>query len=217
MDNVASPGGIFYFNLLASQSKMTLYYKNAIADSLKYDFVFSPARARMSHFEHDYSSATDVQSQLSDSTNGTDKVYIQSMAGVKTKIRFPHITDYIKDGMIIINKAEVEITVAESSTDHWAAPSKLLLLGVDSVGNALFLADQFEGSSYYGGDYSSSTRKYKFNIAYYLQNILTGKTKDYGLYLAVSGGSVQANRAIIYGGTSPISKMKLNLFYTKPN
>ena len=138
------------------------------------------------------------------------------MAGVKTKIRFPHIMDYIKDGMITINKAEVEITVADSSTDHYDAPAKLLLLAVDSAGNPLFLADQFQGSSYYGGDYNSSTRKYKFNIAYYLQNVLTGKTKDYGLYLAVSGGSVQANRAIIYGGTSTISKMKLNLFYTKP-
>jgi len=211
-------GGIFYFNLLGAKSRMTLYYHTATTDSLKYDFIFNVARARMSHFEHDYmTTSTPVQLQLSDSTNGTDKVYVQSMAGVKTKIRFPHLTDYIKDGMIAINKAEVEITVAENSTDHYAAPARLLLLGVDSVGNALFLADQFQGSSYYGGDYSSSTRTYKFNIAYYLQNILTGKTKDYGLYLAVAGGSVQANRAIIYGRTSTISKMKLNLFYTKPN
>ena len=224
VDNVSSPGGIFYFNLLASQSKMILYYNKGFGgpnftDSLHYDFPFSVAKARMTHFEHDYSAASTpaVQSQLNDSTNGTEKVYVQSMAGVKTKIKFPHITDYIKDGMIVINKAEIEITVADNSTDHWGVPDKLLLLGVDSAGNALFLADQFQGSSYYGGDYISSERKYKFNIAYHLQNILKGKTKDYGLYLAVSGGSVQANRAIIYGGTSPISKMKLNLFYTRPN
>jgi hypothetical protein len=222
-DNITTQGegAVFYFNLLANQSKMTLYYQRGVGgpgfqDSLKYDFIFSSIRARMTNFSHDYSS-TPVQSQLSDSTNGTEKIYVQSMAGVKTKIRFPHINEYIKDGMIAINKAEVEITVADSSTERLAVPPKLLLLGVDSVGGPLFLADQFEGEFHYGGSYNSSERKYRFNIARYLQNILTGTTKDYGLYLAISGGSVQGNRAIIYGGTSSISKIKLNLFYTRPN
>jgi hypothetical protein len=216
VDNVLSAGSILYFNLIAARSKMTLYYHTATTDSLHYDFAFSLSHARMSNFYHEYA-ATPVFNQIQDSTNGTEKVYVQAMAGVKTKIRFPNITDYIKDGMIAINKAEVEITVSDNSTNHWAAPVKLLLLGVDSLGNAVFLPDQFQGTAYYGGDYNSSTRKYKFNIAYYLQNILTGNTKDYGLYLAVSGGSVQANRAIIYGGTSTVDKIKLNLFYTKPN
>ena len=215
-DKVTAAGGIFYFNLLAGLSKMTLYYHTASTDSLKYDFIFSPFYARISHFEHNYT-ATPVQAQLSDSTNGTDKVYVQSLAGVKTKIRFPHFMDYIKNGMIAINKAEVEITVADSSTSHWGPPAKLLLLGIDSVGNPLFLSDQYVGSSYYGGDYNSSTRKYKFNIAHYLQNVLKGNSKDNGLYLAVSGGSIQANRAIIYGAASGTNKIKLNLFYTKPN
>jgi hypothetical protein len=223
VDSVLSRGGIFYFDLLASQSKMTLYYNRGAGgpgfqDSLHFDFPFAASRARMSHFSHDYGFPvmTPVQQQLNDSTNNDSLVYVQSMAGLKTKIRFPHLMDYIKDGMIIINKAELEITVAENSTGHFAAPAKLLLLGVDAAGNALFLADQFEGAAYYGGDYNASTRKYKFNIGRHLQNVLKGTTSDYGLYLAVAGGSVQANRAIIYGGSSAISRMKLNLFYTKP-
>ncbi|MBK5285849.1 MAG: DUF4270 domain-containing protein [Bacteroidia bacterium] len=215
-DNAMNDGAILYFNLFASQSKMTLYYHNAINDSLHYDFIFSSTSARMTNFNHDYTT-TPVAAQLSDSANGTNLVYVQSMAGVKTKIRFPHIMDYINDGMIAINKAEVEITVSDSSTAHWAVPPKLLLLGVDSVGTPVFLPDQFEGAFYYGGDYNSTERKYKFNVARYIQNILLGKTKDYGLYLAVSGGSVQANRAIICGATHSSSRMKLNLYYTRPN
>jgi hypothetical protein len=203
-DSITSGGGIFYFNLLASQSKLTLYYSSGADDSLSFSFIFTTQSARMTHFQHDYSMSP-VQQQLNDSTFGDSLVYVQSMAGVRTKIRLPNLQNFISNGMIAVNKAELEITVTDNSDNRLAVPDKLLVLGSDANGTALFLPDQFEGTLYYGGTYNSSTRKYKFNIARYIQNVLTGTQTDYGLYLAVSGGVIQANRVILAGATHPIT------------
>jgi hypothetical protein len=215
-DPVISGGGIFYFNLLALQSRLTLYYQNTTADSQSFSFVFTSQSARMNHFVHDYSGSP-IQQQLNDSTNGDSLVYVQAMAGVKTKIRFPNLKSYVERGMIAVNKAELELTVTDNSDNHLAVPDKLLVLAIDANGTPVFLPDQFETSSYYGGTYKSSERKYRFNIARYVQNILTGDSQDYGLYLAVSGGAIQANRVILSGGSHPNYRLKLNLHYTKPN
>jgi hypothetical protein len=214
-DPVISGGGIFYVNLLTSLSKLTLYYSSGADDSLSFSFPFTTESARMTHFAHDYS-LSPIQQQLNDSLNGDSLVYVQSMAGVKTKIRFPNLKNYISNGMIAVNKAELEITVTSNSNNRFAAPDKLLILGVNADGKPVFLPDQLESSSYYGGNYSSSDRKYKFNIARYVQNVLAG-IPDYGLYLAVSGGAVQGNRVILGGSTNPAYRMKLNLFLTKPH
>jgi hypothetical protein len=217
-DPVNSGGGIFYFNLLDPQSKLTLYYQNSVADSQSFSFVFTTASARMTHFDHEYlSPLTPVGQQLADSTHGDSLVYLQSMAGVKTKIRFPNLKNLIAGGMIAVNKAELEITVADNSDNRLAVPGQILVLGIDVNGTPVFLPDQFEPSAYYGGVYNATTRKYKFNIARYVQSVLTGRLQDYGLYLAVSGGVVQASRAIFCGATNPTYRMKLNLYYTKPN
>ena len=213
-DSITSNGAIYYFNLLAGQSKLTLYYSSGADDSLNFSFVFTTESARTTHFNHDYSLSP---IQFNDSITGDSLVYVQSMAGVKTKILLPNLMNFISNGMIAVNKAELEITITDNSDNRLAVPDKLLVLGIDASGTPLFLPDQFEGSSYYGGTYDAATRKYKFNIARYIQNILTGDQQNYGLYLAVSGGVVQANRAILAGGSHPTYRMKLNLYYTHPN
>jgi hypothetical protein len=215
-DSINTNGGIFYINLLSSQSKLTLYYSSGATDSLSFSFVFTTESARMTHFNHDYSMSP-VQQHLNDSTYADSLVFVQAMAGVKTKIRFPNLQNFISNGMIAVNKAELEITVADNSDNRLAVPDKLLVLGIDANGSPVFLQDQFEGSAYYGGTYDATTRKYKFNIARYVQSVLTGVQPNYGLYLAVSGGVVQANRVILGGGTHPNYRMKLNLYYTRPN
>lgn len=218
VDPVLSGGGIFYIDLLAAQSRLTLYYENSVADSQSFSFLFTTQSARMVHFDHEYlSPLTPVGQQLADSTHADSLVYVQAMAGVKTKIRLPNLKNFISHGMIAVNKAELELTAADNSDNRLATPAKLLVLGVDASGNPVFLPDQFESTTYYGGTYDPTTKKYKFNIERYVQNVLTGRQVDYGLYLAVSGGVVQANRVILKGATNPVSRMKLNLYYTKPN
>lgn len=213
-DSITNRGGISYINLLALQSNLTLYYRSDTTHHV-FNFIFSVSSARTTHFVHDYT-GTPVQQQLNDSTFADSLTYVQSMSGVKTKIRLPNLKNYITNGMIAVNKAELEITVADNSDNRLTVPDKLLVLGINESGIPVFLPDEFESSGYYGGTYDATNRKYKFNIARYVQEVLTGDLQDYGLYLAISGGVVQASRVIIGGRTNPTYRIKLNLYYTKP-
>ncbi len=219
-DPVLSGGTISYFDLYSSYSKLTLYFKKSsdLATPLSYDFSLYSA-IRVNHQEHTYNgTATDVGHQLQDSMFRDSLNYIQAMAGVKTKITFPYLKHFTDSGKIVVNKAELEITVQDQSTTTFDAPSKLLLVGIDSLGTSYLITDYFESVSYYGGSYTSSNRTYKFNIARHLQGILDGRISDSGLYLLVSGAVVQANRVIISSGKNSSYPMKLHLFYTKlPN
>ncbi len=218
-------GNILHFKLADAQSKLTLYYHNSSDpnnDSLKYDLGLNSV-GRFSHFTHDYSGVdASLHAQLSTSPPPQNEtVFIQGMAGVKTDIEFPYIMNWIKSGLIAVNKAELVIKVDIGLTpnyqlDTFAAPTRLVLFGVNDDGTNYLLPDYSEGDSYFGGTYNSTTHEYRFNIARYIQQILTGKRKNNGLQLLASGGAINANRVVIGGGASSSAyRMKLNISYTK--
>ncbi|MCX6290162.1 MAG: DUF4270 domain-containing protein [Bacteroidetes bacterium] len=216
--NIPGKGSISYFDLYNNPySKLSLYYHNVTTgeDSLHYDYYLTGA-IKSNYQEHNYfGAATDVGHQLQDSTYNDTLNYIQSMAGVKTKITFPYLSHFIDSGKVLINKAELDITVQAGSGDDYSPPSKLFLVSVDSAGNPNFLIDYFEGASYFGGLYNSSKSTYTFNIARHLQKILDGKITDHGLYLLVSGAVVQANRVVVGSSRNTKYPMKLKVSYTK--
>jgi hypothetical protein len=77
------------------------------------------------------------------------------------------------------------------------------------------LPDANEGDSYLGGSYNSTTQEYRFNIARYIQQVLTGEKNNNGLYLLAGNGSINANRVVLGGAGSSTLPMKLNITYTK--
>ncbi len=218
-------GNILHFKMADVQSKLTLYYHNTsepLNDSLKYDLALGSV-ARFSRFYHDYSPGN-IDISLAAQLGGSpplqnDVVFIQSMAGVKTKIETPYIMNWIKSGPIAINKAELVIKVDLGATyqlDTFAAPARLTLFGINDDGSNYLLPDYSEGDSYFGGTYNSSTHEYHFNIARYIQQVLTGKRKNNGLELMASGGQINAHRLVIGGGgSSSAYRMKLNISFTK--
>lgn len=208
-DKVFSNGAIIYYNLLSSESKMTLYYN----DSLSYDFVIDNECARINLFEHDYSS-TSFYTHINDTTFEDSVVYIQSMGGVKAKIKFPFISNWLDSCAISINKAELVIKVENNTTDVYAPPSKLLLTEIiDDEGGIALLDDQFVSEDYFDGNYDSESKTYKFNIARYIQQLIDGK-EDFGLYLFPADNRVSANRAVLTSGKHS-NKMKLLITYSK--
>ncbi len=216
-ENVSGKGAISYFDLTSAYSKLTLYFHNVTTakDSLHYDFYFSNTQT-VNHHEHFYNgTATDVGHQLMDPTFNDSLNYIQSMAGVKTKITLPYLNHFTDSGSIVINKAELDITVQAGDVGLYTQPSRLFLVAIDSAGQSNFPADYFEGASYFGGGLSSTNRTYKFNIARQLQKIIDGKIADYGFYLVVTGSVVQGNRVVIGSSKNTTYPMKLRLFYTK--
>lgn len=213
-----SGGGIITYNPNTSLSGMTIYYTDSSGSTLSkktISFLMSDA-ARCNHFEHDYS--TSVVGNIFPKISA-DKGYVQAMAGLRTKVTFPFINSLIAAMPIAINKAELVITLEPNSTSSLAAGSSVGLAKSDSVNSLTFLSfDQIvEGGSYFGGTLSNNT--YRFNIARYLQQVLSGDIKDYGLFVLPSNSGTTPNRSVFGGGAnaSQSLKLKLQLTYTKLN
>jgi hypothetical protein len=137
------------------------------------------------------------------------------MAGLKVKVSFPTLKNFLDSGNILINKAELQITAPAGTDDLYLVPDDILMAAYDSSGGLTYMSDFFDPLITFGGTYSPTTRTYKFNIARHLQRILTGKLDDYGFSLNMVSSVVQANRLIIGNSKNSSAKMKLNLFYTK--
>ncbi|MDQ3049310.1 MAG: DUF4270 domain-containing protein [Bacteroidota bacterium] len=212
--NVVNGGGlILSFNLKASMSKLTVYYRNAgNPTTISANFEINSECPRFNNYEHDYTTA--IFGAVFP-VSGNDKLYIQSMAGLKVRFSFPYIKNFASNGAVSINKAELVIPVLDNAapyTNHQA----LLTFGVNDKGAEAIIPDILESSSYYGGAFSTITSDYKFNIGRYVQRLISGKiATDYGLSLVSSGGAVNAFRTIIPGTTGSGNKIKLRLTYSK--
>ncbi len=212
--NVVSGGGLIVsFNLQASMSKLTVYYRNASnPTTINANFEINSECPRYNHYEHDYTNATFGNVFP---VSGNDKLYIQSMAGLKVRFIFPYIKNFASAGAVSINKAELVIPVQDNAAPY-VNHQALLTFGVDDKGSEAIIPDILESSSYYGGSFSTTTGDYRFNIGRYVQRLISGKiATDYGLSLVSSGGAVNAFRTIIPGTTGTGNKIKLRLTYSK--
>jgi hypothetical protein len=225
---VGSGGSIIYFDLMSSVSGMTLYYHNATDDSLKFTYTINSNCARFGKFTHDYSLASPAfRAQVldKDTTFGKSICYLQSLAGVKTFIRFPNIKNFYTDHKIAVNEARFFMSGLELNPFVGAA-STLVMVKKDSTGGYNLLKDQLNGSDYFGGTYDKNSRGYWFRITESIQDLMRSTMdstfRDYGFELYVSGGSVNAQRVVL-NGTSPLNpellakRMKLVITYTKLN
>ena len=202
----ANGGGILYFSPTNAATKMTLYYHEG-TESKSYSFTLSGG-ARVNHTSHDYTNSN-AGTQLANPTVQYDVNYLQPLAGLKTQLSFPFLKHFTASGSILINKAELVITVVSDTL----APDNLLLLARNSSDKFEFPIDYYERS--YGGGYSPTAKTYTFGITRTIQRILTGTITDYGYTLNILGSMIAGNSAAIGSGEAPNSQMKLKLYYTK--
>ncbi|HIA06708.1 MAG TPA: DUF4270 domain-containing protein [Flavobacteriales bacterium] len=208
------PGGIHYLDINSSSTLLTLYYN----DSMSFDFEIDGESAWTNRFHHNYD-GTEIGAQLDDPSLGDSLVYVQASAGVMVKIEMPHITNWVKEQKIAVNKAELVLKVHDDGTlDTYTVPDNLFILG---AGENTVVTDQFEGATHFGGTYDAANKTYSFNIARYVHELLyEGRSND-GLYLIVpnnlltSGSVVSANRVVLGGPGHSTLGMKLNIIYTE--
>ena len=216
-------GAILAFDLVAVNSRMSIYYSNDDeGDSLSYNFTISTGNARFMNFEqYGYDNAdASFKSQVinGDTALGDEKLYMQAMAGVKVRFKFPFIKDWGTEGAIAIDEARLVIN-NYNPDDEFAAPGELVVLQLNNDGTAAFIPDQFEGTGFYGGQYDAETGEYFFRISRYVQSLLTEEAENYGMELVVSGGSLMPNRSQLVGpNPNPVNdlskRLKLKIIYT---
>lgn len=229
-------GNIMRFKL--DESKMILYYHNDDTTKQHFEFNLSSV-AHFVHFDHDYSYGINVSlsKQLMNDFSDASVTFVQAMGGVKTKILTPYLLNWIDSGAIAINKAELIVKAADGKLpntfgpktysppfntslyqlDTFSAPITLVIGGINDDGTGYSLPDATEGSSYFGGNYNSSTQEYRFNIARYIQQVLDGQRHNNGLYLVVPPlvANAYAPRVVLGGSAPGPYQMKLNITYTK--
>ncbi|MBL0339664.1 MAG: DUF4270 domain-containing protein [Bacteroidetes bacterium] len=205
-------GCVMSFNLLAAMSKMAFYYKNGTdTTQIKAYFEVNSGTPRFNHFEHDYTLA-DFGNTFP--VSGADKLYVQSMSGVKVRLKFPHIRNLSAISAVSINKAELVLPVEDNTL--YRNHTNLIVFGVDSAGAEALIPDLLESSSYYGGAYSATDKIYKFNIGRYIQRLVSDPSKDdFGISLVSSGGAINGFRTIIPGTVATGSKIQLRITYSK--
>lgn len=230
------PGGVAFFNL-SDSSRLEVYYKTqtgAVIDTTIHTFPIENNTAPViADFKHDYT-GTNIITQLNNPVSQYNFTYVQGLAGLRTRIRFPYIDKLKSLGNITINKAELVISV-EGGTDTYKPAPRLLLYRTDIAEQRQFIPDFSTDAAVsmtdadFGGFYDAVNKRYKFVITTYIQDILKGKLKQYDTFVAPvsadynrSAGPVvsgtTASQSVIGSGKAGVSyKMKLNIVYSQIN
>ena len=240
--NSTGTGGIMFFDLTGTNSRIELYYKrnnattptnrDTIATTLPIVSGSYPVAATI---KHTYPVA--LANEIADNSNKQyDVTYLQGLGGLRNKISFPYLQKFydnfgVKAGTrIIINKAElvVDLSSGTDAAPYFAAP-RLSLYRYDIAGRRINLPDNSSTDSryspYFGGYYDLVNKRYTFLVTAYLQDLLDGKTTDYGTYLSTSSSSefdltpplTSAARSVIGSKKNTTNKIRLNVFYTVIN
>ena len=228
-------GGIFRIKA----DTLAVYYKvtnGTKIDTLVANLLVTSSAAQI---QHTYSTA--IQTDLNNTTSSGSTIYLQGLAGLRTKISFPKFlanlrSDLLKrDSDIVLNRAELVVTPDPGSTIPYAPAPKLIMYRLDIAHQKFSLEDnspsdpRSSGVSTFVGRYSKITKQYHFILTAYLQDLLLKRTIDYGAYIATadtvavaSGVNIYANppqtaaRTVAIGTdkSSPY-RIKLNVIYTK--
>ncbi len=214
--------GIMGFNLNAAITGLTVYYTN-------YDSTSNEDVSRFYTFAPGSSSAktTFVQTEFSEEvTNaingsvaaGDTAAYIQGLAGPNIRIDIPYATDLQN---VIVNKAELSLTVANPDDMLRRTPVQVLGATRDSEGAYRSIADVALALSrnnlfLFGGQPEESedgTTVYNFNISTVLQSLIEGETEP--IYLRMFSKQERVTRMKVYGPKHSMHPAELTLVYTR--
>jgi hypothetical protein len=178
-----------------------------------------------------------VVTELNNSNKSRDIIYLQGLAGLKAKIGFPYLKNIIATvgSNVVVNRAELVVSPVPGSTIPFGAQPKITLYRYNISKQVIELPDastadpRSGGGGTFGGFYNTTDKKYHFIVTAYVQDLINGKTQDYGTYLAsvdttnktsvdINPTTQTAARTIAVGTdkNSPY-RIKLNIIYTKIN
>lgn len=229
-------GGIIFFNLQSTVSALEIYYKTPNGAAIDTNVATFKA-VGASEIKQTSTPLVQTQVALQNPSVATSfpTVYVQPMAGLRTRLRFPYLTKLKEKGNISINKAELVISVINAADNIFKPAPRLTLYQLDIAGqrkpvpdNAIGLDNRFLDERIFGGFYNATNKTYTFNITSYIQDLINKPIVQYDTFIApidlpltgrsnISAAATTAARAILGGKDHPDSPIKLKLTYTRPN
>lgn len=222
-------GGIFMFDT-SELPKIEIYYRAVNGSIIDTNMVTLASTTRAAEIKHIYSTA--IQTELANTNTSRNVFYLQGLAGLRAKIKFPYLKKIIEKvgSDIVLNRAELVVTPVAGSAIPFAPVPQIMMYQYDLAHQRIAVQDitnDSRASGYnFGGLYLSATNDYHYNITAYVEDLLRGKTIDNGTFLGVvdiSNGQLSYNvtsttaaRTFAVGSdqTSPY-RIKLNIIYTK--
>ena len=204
----------------ASISGLKVYYHTSSADSLTLLFGIN-ANGTVSHFSHNFTGSKVLQA-INNSTGNDSVIYVTGNAGVRGKLYIPGLSN-LKN--IVINRATLTLKDVDlkDTASLFSPPTNLLLTRYDaSTKTGYSLEDLTEGSPVYGlsselyyGGIRNHDGSYTFNIARYLQKLISGTYTNDGFFVEMYNAAQRPYQIVLGGGNNYSKKIKLKISYTK--
>jgi hypothetical protein len=208
-------GAIVNMDLLSTISNLTIYYN----DSLSKDLLINENSPRFNAHDHNYmGTALGWQFGLK---QHRDTCYAQSMGGVKTFFKVPHILNVVKNANgrpVAVAGAELTIPVLPgAATAQYGLPLEVFFVTADSAGKNFTLPGGILVG--YAGRYNSTKTAITVNLSAYYQSIFnayreTGVARDYGLYIVPSYNYAGMERIVLNTAKFAAAPAKLKLTYS---
>ncbi|HEX7367107.1 MAG TPA: DUF4270 domain-containing protein [Pelobium sp.] len=224
-------GGLFSFDTnTAGASRLDIFYKTTssagVIDTLLNSFNITNGNAA-TELTWDMD-GTAVKTELESTAKNSTSLYLKSLGGTQVKVQFPYIEKLKALGEnVTINRAELVFYIENPQTNNSYAPlSRLRTYRWDIAQRPQYIPDESPsdprnlGSGFVGGFYNSTTTSYTFNFTAYIQDLMSGRIKNYGTFILPSDfanpqGSLNIlGRSVVGGGNNANYKVKLRVFYT---
>jgi hypothetical protein len=216
-DDPSDEGGIVSINFDDPGNGLYFYYYNDSDVSLSQSYsLINGVNGRVNMFRHDRTGYP-LEEYLQAGSDNDSLLFVQSMAGITPRIRFPQMERWLDSMPVAINEARLTFTMVDTvlTLQHQKYfPASLALYLVQEDGTLARTYDNILDAGSYGGDFDEETQSYSFTIKVQIQGILAGNVSNLEMVLMPASTAETVSRAGIYGWNERDYRKRLRLEIT---
>ncbi len=202
-----------------AQNYLYFYYRNDTAvEQKQYYLLASMENGHINMFHHD-PSGYPVESYLQNGSDNDSLLFVQSMAGISSRIRFPELTKWTDSMPIAINQARLIFRVADTTLTMQSKkyfPEALNLYLINEDGSLSLTYDNLLDEEGYGGKYDPDSHTYSFSLKAHLQGLLLGDVENLEMMLLPAKTNISVSRGVLYGWNADAGKRpRFEITYTQ--
>lgn len=195
----------------AGEFYIRVYYTNTKGKGQIYDFIINSNSVRYNRYSHTFPTALQeiLNSEVKDTLS-----YLQAFNGVFPRIVIPGLMTYRDSMPISVNRARLTFSVYLDDVYYTTTtvPPQIYLSYTSPDSSINIVSDYIVSPSFFDGKFNSSTKKYTFNIASFVQQYLDGKIEDPEIEMNYPDGEY---RNVILKTNASASPVKFEFTYTK--